>query len=112
MKIFATSYGGSHIKTIKPVIEELAKRGHSCIYMPQTVVTKDEFDGISIVSCHDYIDYTNPEIMKYGKILAEKHHTDGVMEYHKSVAYLGQLFYDNYLEWGRIKLGRYITNMA
>lgn len=39
MKILATSYGGSHIKTIEPILIELSMRGHECIYMPQTVAS-------------------------------------------------------------------------
>jgi predicted glycosyltransferase len=103
MKIFATSYGGSHVKTIKPVIKELAKRGHACIYMPQTIVNKDEFDDVSVVSCQDFIDSDNEKIKQYGEILAQKHHSDHVMQYHESVSYLGQLFYDNYLAYGEEK---------
>jgi hypothetical protein len=92
MKILATSYGGSHIKTIEPILIELSIRGHECIYMPQTVASIKPHLGIKNIAFLDYSNNTDYEILKYGKKLAIKHHNPRVMSYEESVVYLGTIF--------------------
>jgi hypothetical protein len=92
MKILATSYGGSHIKTIGPLLSELVDRGHDCIYMPQTVASISASLNVKCISFMDYANKNDPDVLKYGEKLALNHHNPRVMTYEASVVYLGTLF--------------------
>lgn len=92
MRVLATSYGGSHIKTLEPILNELIIRGHECVYMPQTAAIISIQTKIKTISFMDYVDKKDNLIIEYGKKLAEKHHNSRVMEYDRSVLYLGTLF--------------------
>lgn len=101
MKILATSYGGSHNKTIQPILTELHTRGHQCTYMPQTVSSlTSPTVGIRRISFLDYANTNDEEILKYGEKLAIKHHNPQVMTYIESIIYLGTIFKELVIQVG------------
>jgi hypothetical protein len=92
MKILTTSYGGSHVKTIEPILEELVVRGHECLYMPQTVASINPSLKVKRISFLDYANIKDPQVLDYGKKLVVTHHNSYVMDYEASIIYLETIF--------------------
>lgn len=92
-KVFLVTYGGSHAKMIHAVATALQERPSVEPIVLALTTAKHYFEKNSyhrVLTYRDFSHLADASYVEYGKILAEKYHTEGVgIDFQDSVAYLG-----------------------
>lgn len=94
-KIFLTAYGGSHIKTIFPLVKQLNLNNDEfdiCLFgTPAALVDIYRYNGIRYVTYLNYVSYANEQIFKHADfvdIINFNHNSSFPISIAETIAYL------------------------
>ena len=102
-KVLVISYGGSHIKILLPVIEELEKVGiHVDILGLTTAVSFLKEKNRKFYGFKDFIDpIKDQQALMHGRRIVDEHHDGNIgIDYEESVAYLGVSWWELLQDYG------------
>lgn len=96
MHVFLTSYGGTHVEAMIPLIKELENRDIQYSYLALTIASVvAQKRGIKHSRISEFVSPNASNIEKYGRMLLEAHHNAGSgIQEEDSLAYLGSLLSD------------------